>query len=112
MKTNNFDELNFFAEVKKRPNLFFGKPSILSLKDFISGMSHAFSACNYENQFKLFSSFTQWYYDNLTDKNGYACWWNHIMYISGGDDVAAFHSFFRIFEQYLKDVHNVSLPEI
>ena len=42
MKTNNFDELNFFAEVKKRPNLFFGKPSILSLRDFIAGMSHAY----------------------------------------------------------------------
>lgn len=42
MKTNNFDELNFFAEVKKRPNMFFGKPSILSLRDFIAGMSHAY----------------------------------------------------------------------
>ena len=42
MKTNNFDELNFFAEVKKRPNMFFGNPSILSLRDFIAGMSHAY----------------------------------------------------------------------
>ncbi|MBQ7862708.1 MAG: hypothetical protein IJ349_10980 [Clostridia bacterium] len=109
---NKFDELKFFAEVKKCPNLFFGKPSLLSLRDHMFGMSYAFSVCDYENQLRYFYLFTDWYYKNLTDKNGYACWWNHILYISGNDDAAAFHSFFRIFEQYLKDVHNVSLPEV
>ena len=113
MESNcKFDELKFFADVKKHPNLLFGKPSILSLKDFICGMSYAFSACDCEEQFKLFNAFTQWYYNNQSDKNGYVCWWNHIMYISGNDDVSAFHCFFRIFEQYLKNVHNVSLPEV
>lgn len=107
-----FDELEFFAEVKKCPNKFFGKPSLLSLRDYIFGMSHAFSACNRENQFVFFYSFTQWYYNNQSDKNGYVCWWNHLLYTNGNDDAAAFHSFFRIFEQYLKDVHNVSLPEV
>lgn len=110
--TNNFDELKFFAEVKKRPCLFFGKPSLLSLRDNIFGMDYAFTICNYENPFKYFYLFEDWYCNNLTDKNGYACWWNHLIYISGGDDREAFHSFFRIFEQYLKDVHNVNLPEV
>ena len=109
--TNKFDELSFFAEVKKRPNLLLGKTSIISLRDFIFGMDYAFSACNRENQFKLFRSFTQWYYNNQADKNGYMCWWNHLLFTNGSDDAAAFHSFFRIFEQYLQDVHNVSLSE-
>lgn len=109
--TNNFDELNFFAEIKKCPNMFLGKPSLLSLRDYIFGMSYAFSVCNCDNQFKYFNSFKDWYYNNQSDKNGYVCWWNHILYINGNDDALAFHSFFRIFEQYLKDVHNVSLPE-
>ncbi len=109
---NKFDELNFFAEVKKCPNKFFGKPSLLSLRDYIFGMNRAFSICNLDNQFQYFQLFTGWYYKNLTDKNGYACWWNHILYISGNDDVMAFYSFFRIFEHYLKDIHNLFLPEV
>lgn len=109
--TNNFDELNFFAKIKKCPNMFFGKPSILSLRDYISGMYHAFSVCNYDNQFKYFNSFKDWYHNNQADKNGYVCWWNHILYINGNDDIEAFHRFFRIFEQYLQEVHSVSLPE-
>lgn len=109
---NNFDELKFFAEVKKRPNLFFGKASLISLRDQIWGMYYAFSVCNYENPFYYFDLFKDWYHKELTDKNGYACWWNHLIYISGGDDMEAFHYFFRVFEQYLKDVHNVSLPEM
>ena len=109
---NSFDELKFFSEVKKRPNLLLGKPSILSLRDFILGMQYAFSACGFENKFKYFNLFTQWYYNYSTDKNGYVCWWNHIMYISGGFDDKAFYRFFEIFENYLKEVHNLYLPEI
>ena len=41
--TNNFDELKFFAEVKKQPCLFFGNPSLISLRDQIYGMYYAFS---------------------------------------------------------------------
>ena len=37
-----FDELNFFAQVKKKPGLFLGKPSILSLRDQLFGMDYAF----------------------------------------------------------------------
>ena len=110
--TNNFDELKFFAEVKKQPCLFFGKPSLISLRDQIYGMYYAFSVCNYENPFNYFDLFKDWYHNNLTDKNGYACWWNHLIYISGGNDSDAFHHFYKVFERYLKDKHNVSLPEV
>ena len=109
---NKFDELNFFAEVKKRPNLFFGKPSLLSLRDYIFGMEHAFSVCYSEDQLKYYHKFTQWYYNNSPDKNGYVCWWNHILYISGNFDDQAFNRFFYIFEKYLKEEHNLYLPEI
>ncbi len=34
------------------------------------------------------------------------------MYISGNNDAYAFESFFREFEKYLRDVHNVCLPEV
>lgn len=44
------------------------------------------------------------------DKNGYACWWNYILYISGGFDDQAFFNFFRAFEKYLMDVHKLTLP--
>ena len=109
----NFNELRFFAEVKKRPGMFFGKPSLLSLRDNIFGMSHAFEICGYDNQFKFFCLFTDWYFENVIEnQNGYACWWNHILYVSGNDDVYAFHTFFNLFEKYLKDMHNLSLPEI
>lgn len=109
----NFNELQFFAEVKKRPGMYLGKQSLISFRDFIFGMMHAFHFCSCDNQFRLFNLFTDWYFENvIRDQNGYACWWNHILYVSGNDDVYAFHTFFSLFEKYLKDMHNLSLPEI
>lgn len=108
-----FDELVFFAQVKKRPGIFLGKPSLLSLRDNLFGMEYAFSFCGPESRLKYFSQFIKWYHEEtLKDLNGYACWWNHILYISGNDDAYAFDSFFNIFEQYLRDVHNVCFPEV
>lgn len=108
-----FDELVFFAQVKKRPGLFLGKPSLLSLRDQLIGMEYAFSFCRQERALKYFRMFVNWYHEeNMKDRNGYACWWNHILYISGNDDISAFASFFRIFEQYLRDVYDLCLPEV
>ena len=111
MNNINFDEMDFFNRVKNQPALFLGKPSLLSLRDYIFGMQHAFLACGYKNELKYFNLFTKWYLDNSTDKNGYYCWWNHILYISGNDDEKAFYSFFDIFEQYLKQKHDIYLDE-
>ena len=111
-RENRFDELRFFAQVKKRPGMFLGKTSLISLRDYYFGMQHAFDICTGENQFKYFGLFTDWYFENVVmDENGYACWWNHLLYVSGNNDDMAFHNFFREFEQYLKDFHNLSLPE-
>ncbi len=113
MAKNKFDELEFFAQVKKRPGMFLGSTSLLSLKDYLCGMGYAFSFYDEENQFKYFDSFVKWYHDTIIkDKNGYACWWNYILYISGGNDTQAFSSFFRCFEDYLIQMHNTKLPEL
>lgn len=108
-----FDELLFFAQVKKRPGLFLGKRSLLSLRDQLFGMEYAFSFYCQESPLKYFLLFIEWYHEEiLKDKNGYTCWWNHILYLSGNDDAYAFDSFFKIFERYLRDIHNVCFPEV
>jgi len=107
-----FDELEFFAKVKKRPGLFLGSPSLLSLRDQLFGMDYAFSFCTQENLLKYFHSFIIWYHEEvIKDLNSYACWWNHILYISGNDDAFAFDSFFTLYERYLRENHNLLLPE-
>lgn len=108
-----FDELVFFAQVKKRPGIFLGRPSLQSFRDNLFGMEYAFSVCGAEIRLIYFRRFVKWYHEEiLKDSNGYACWWNHILYISGNDDAYAFDVFFRIFEQYLRDVHHVCFPEV
>ncbi len=110
---SEFDELTFFAQVKKSPALYFGKPSLLSLRDCLGGMTLAFSFCHEEEQFRYFNSFVKWYHEEIIkDLNGYACWWNHILYKSGNCDDLAFVNFFRAFERYLREVHGVSLPDL
>lgn len=107
-----FDELLFFAQVKKRPGVHLGKPSLLSFRDQLFGMDYAFSFYCQESPLKYFHSFVTWYHKEIIkDLNGYACWWNHILYISGNNDSYAFETFLNIFEQYLRDIHNVCLPE-
>lgn len=108
-----FDELVFFAQVKKRPGVFLGKLSLLSLRDQLFGMEYAFSFYNQESPLKYFHLFIEWYHkEKLKDLNGYACWWNHILYICSNNDAYAFESFFNCFEQYLRDEHNLYLPEV
>lgn len=108
-----FDELVFFAQVKKRPGLFLGKPSLLSFRDQLFGMNYAFSFYCQESPFPYYDLFVTWYQEEIIkDLNGYACWWNHMLYTSGNDDAYAFESFFTEFEKYLRDVHHVSLPEV
>ncbi len=110
---NKFDELEFFASVKKRPGLYLGKPSLLSLRDQLFGMEYAFSFYTEKNPLVYFRLFITWYQgENLKDQNGYACWWNHILYTSGNDDAYALELFWRIFEQYLRDRHHVCLPDV
>lgn len=108
-----FDELIFFAQVKRRPGCFLGKDSLLSLRDQLFGMQYAFSFCQIENPLKYFSSFVEWYQNEvINDLDGYACWWNHILYISGNNDADAFHMFFEYFERYLKENCGLCLPDV
>ena len=110
---NKFDELEFFASVKKRPGLYLGKPSLLSLRDQLFGMEYAFSFYTEKSPLVYFRLFITWYNEEkLKDQNGYACWWNHILYTSGNDDAYALELFWRIFEQYLRDRHHVYLPDV
>ena len=109
-----FDELIFFAKVKKRPGMYLGRKSLISLRDQLFGMTYAFSVCGHSDVLKLFRGFIE-YYNNklfLTDQNGYVCWWNHILYTSGGIDDLAFDSFYRKFETYLFEEHNLVLSEV
>ncbi len=111
--SNSFDELLFFAKVKKSPGFYFGKPSLISFRDFLFGMVHAFSFCFNESQFNYFYSFTQWYEkEYIKDIDTYACWWNHLLYTNGNDDKLAFNMFFKYFEEYLHQVHNITLPNV
>ena len=115
MNENNctFDELEFFAHIKKRPGMYFGEPSLISMRDYLNGMEHAFHFCGYEDKFGYFSLFREWYMENIIkDENSYAAWWNHMLYVSGGSDRQAFEYFFHRFEIYLSEVHNISLPEV
>ena len=108
-----FNELTFFAQVKKRPGMFFGRKSLTSLRDQLFGMNYAFSVCGHSDALVLFKGFIEYYNSKLflTDRNGYVCWWNHFLYTSGGMDDLAFDSFYRQFEAYLLEEHNLKLPE-
>ena len=109
----SFNELEFFAQVKKRPGMFLGDRSLLSLRTHLFGMDHAFSFYTSQTPLAYFKLFIKWYHEEIiNDLNGYACWWNHILYISGNNDSCAFDSFYNIFERYLRDIHNLCLPEV
>ena len=109
---HEFDELMFFAQIKAKPGLYLGHNSLLSLRDYLFGMQRAFSIVYQRNAFEYLNQFIDWYQANkIHDQNGYACWWNHILYTSGGFDDQAFNQFFKVFEAYLQKEHGVGLPE-
>ena len=76
-------------------------------------MEYAFSFYAKESPFTYFNLFITWYQEEIIkDMNGYASWWNHILYTCGNNDAYALEEFFRIFERYLSDIHNVYLPKV
>ena len=107
-----FDELMFFAQMKAKPGLFIGRKSIISLRDYLHGMGHAFRYSGEGEIPRYFSAFAKWYIDaKIGCWDGYACWWNHILYICGNHDDMAFDCFFSSFESYLMEQYGLSLPE-
>lgn len=108
-----FNELAFFARMKERPGVFLGAPSLLSLRDQLFGMTYAFSCCGQEDALHYFHLFVEWYHEKkIQDLDGYACWWNHMLYISGHNDAMAFELFFEYFERYIYDAHRLRLPDV
>ena len=76
-----FDELKFFADVKKKPGVYYGNPSLLSLRDQLPGMEYASSFYADETPLRYFRAFVTWYQnEKVDDQNGYACLWNHLLY--------------------------------
>ena len=111
-----FDELGLLHRIKARPEIFFGKKSLLSLRDFLFGVDYGISAAKNEHyrgaNLPFFTGFVSWYISRFVrDQNGYAAWWNHLLYTSGNDDALAFDGFFQLFERYLKEEHSISLTE-
>ena len=114
MKTPaEFDELMFFGRMKARYGAHIGKKSILSLRDYIGGMEYAFWLMDGTyGHFKYFGEFIDWYAETyIQDRNGYAAWWNHLLYTSGNFDNLAFDAFYGCFESFLEEVHHRKLPE-
>ncbi len=112
-----FDELSLLRRIKAKPGIFFGKKSLLSLRDFLWGVDYGISAATNDqlrqkSNLPCFDGFVNWYIRRFVqDDNGYAAWWNHILYTSGNNDDRAFDNFFRYFEQYLKEEHSCGLSE-
>ncbi|MCM1183120.1 MAG: hypothetical protein NC337_07085 [Roseburia sp.] len=109
---NEFDELRFWTIIKTRPELYLGQKSIVRLDIFIKGISYAL---NYSSStFPYFDAFNDWYMEKqkVDNRRGYVIWWNHILYINGNQDDVAFDFFVKYFEKYLKEIHNVTLPEV
>lgn len=108
---SKWEELMLFAQIKARPGLWLGEKSLLSLRDHLFGMQHAFRLCLHEDPMEYLSGFIEWYQGRgIGDFNGYASWWNHILYTSGNRDAEAFDEFFRAFERYLQEECATALP--
>lgn len=114
MNESKFDELELFAKIKRRPGMYFGTKSILFLHIFLSGVICGTFLAGQDYEFHYFHGFNDWYMNkkNVTDKNGYVIWWNHILYTSGNYDSEAFDIFFKYFEEYLLEQYNITLPEV
>ena len=115
-----FDELAFLREVKARPGMYLGQKSLLGLRDLLGGMELGATAALEDTGLpkkKLFpiwwDGFVPWYLERyVKDKNGYASWWNHMLYVSGNFDHSAFDYCFQIFDEYLKtELHLPALDE-
>ena len=110
-----FDELKFFAEIKKRPGMFLGSKSINLLVAYINGIGHhAYVNNPYISPVLIYDNFNDWYMKKhkIEDKNGYVIWWNHILYVCANSDYHAFDRFISEFEEYIAEIYNVKLPEV
>ncbi len=120
----SFNELLFFAVVKRAPGVFLGDKNFMSMRDQLFGMRYAFEICGQVDKLKYFNGFPEWYNEKYlyrrdaeeewqkTALNGYECWWGHIFYTGMSLPQSAFNVFFHEFEKYLEETHGVYLPVI
>lgn len=106
-----YDELTLLAQRKARPGIYYGEPSLRALRDEMAGRELACSLCGQGDLLKVYCGFMEWYEQRyLPDTGDHAKWWNHLTYLAGGDDRAAFRLFFVRFEAYLAEM-GMALPE-
>ena len=103
--------LTMMAKMKTKPGVFFGRKSLMSLRDQLWGMMYAFDICGHEEAMKYFRSFTETYNAKLLEKGSCSAWWHHILNESGESDEEAFDLFFRRFECFLWNEYGLKLPE-
>ena len=112
-----FDELQFLSNIRERPGMFFGEPSLIGLRDLLDGMewgariARENAGLPTERLFPIFlDGFLPWY-ERCCKKDQYsASCWSHMLYVSFSLDGKAFNLCFELFEKYLKQELGLSLP--
>lgn len=108
----DFGEMDFLAQRRRRPGVFWGEPSLRALRDEMAGLRCGFALMGRTDQTPLFDGFVRWYQgERLPDAGPHATWWNHLIYLAGGSDREALTAFFSAFEAYLQEQHGLALPE-
>ena len=113
----SLNELQLLSRLKDRPELYLGRRSLIGLRDFLNGVRIGANAFREEigeaaPVVPNYDAFIEAYSADLwrrEGRNGYVCWWNHMLYVAGGDDALAFDTFFHCFEAWLRDERGSSL---
>ena len=116
----NLNELQLISRIKEKPYLYFGRRSLVGLRDFLFGVrvganaaperpGEAVTALPYYHAFIDEYSKALWQREG---RNGYVCWWNHMLYVAGGSDATAFDVFFHAFERWLREERGAALPAV
>jgi ABC-type glycerol-3-phosphate transport system substrate-binding protein len=95
---NEFSEL--IEKIKANPNLYLGRRSLIALKAFLIGYSHArqelgIELTEAENEFEEFKKWVQGLGNLKSDKS-----WDKIILLYSSDDVKALEKFFRLYKNF------------
>jgi len=86
-------------DIRERPGLYFGKPSLQRLSHFITGYYLCLEKHELLDEFKFFEGFQSFVQDKykvtLTQN------WANIMEFYNGDNIKTFERFFVLLEEYL-----------
>jgi hypothetical protein len=100
---------DFFKRVKQRPTMYLPFPSITHLNTLLIGYEIGLNESGIDTHDAEFSHFQDWLHGRFNIEPSSCSSWHAIILFHSQNELTAFDTFFKLYEQFLEEEENKKL---